>query len=396
MSESESHGQVVRGCIVGTDYLSEIVTHSGVISEIRRVPGETSSSDCWISPGFIDIQVNGWRGKNFNRESVMPEDVLEVVRMLWEYGVTTFLPTVTTESRESLSKSMAALRQAAEESAEVDHACPLIHLEGPYISPQDGPRGAHTLEHVRPPTIEEFGFLQECAGGRIGLVTLAPEQEGAIPFMEELAGKGIVMAIGHSDASPEDIAAAVNAGAKLSTHLGNGSHAKIDRHRNYMWEQLARDELSASLITDGHHLPPAVVKCMVRCKGVERSLLITDAVGLAGLPAGLYSDWDKPVEVTQDGAARLHGTPYLAGAIEPLTRNVQRAVQFAGISLADAINMVTINHARLMGMADRIGSVEVGKDADLVLFDWDNEKYELTVTQTMSQGQWVFPNGDSQ
>src|SRR5262249_28292297 len=155
------------------------------------------------------------------------------------------------------------LAKACDGDARVANAVPGFHLEGPYISSEDGPRGAHPRPHVRAPDRAEFERLQEAAGGRIRLVTLAPESAAAIAFIEWLARRGIVVAIGHTAATAEQIHAAIAAGAKLSTHLGNGSHALLPRHDNYIWAQAAADQLWASLITDGHHLPAAVVRCLV-------------------------------------------------------------------------------------------------------------------------------------
>ncbi|MBI3921108.1 MAG: amidohydrolase family protein [Armatimonadetes bacterium] len=386
----------IRGRIVGAAHRSELTIESGKIREIRPVADSSPSEEqgpSWIAPGFIDVQVNGWGGKNINRPEVTAQDVTDIVGMLGEYGVTMLCPTVTTQSRDSIRKSMTAIRQACESSEAVSYACPAIHLEGPYISPEDGPRGAHPLEHVRPPDTEEFRVFQEAAGGRIGIVTLAPETGGAIPFIEELRSTGIIPAIGHANSTREDIRAAIGAGACLSTHLGNGSHAKVDRLRNYIWEQLAADELYASLIADGHHLPPAALKCMIRGKGIERSILTTDAIGLAGKPPGIYRDWEvAEVELTEEGAARLAGTPYLAGAVMPMTRLIENTVRFAGVSLREAIDMATRNPARLLGLEEHAGSVEVGKDASLVLFLWDDQQAKMEVVQALSRGQVVYSN----
>src|SRR5262249_8138444 len=160
--------------------------------------------------------------------------------------------------------------RALDSDADLAAAVPGLHVEGPYLSPEDGPRGAHPLEHIRPPDWDEFQRFLEAAGGRIRLLTLAPEAEAALPFIERLPAAGIVVAIGHTGADPETIHAAVRAGARLSTHLGNGAHSMIRRHPNYIWEQLACDDLTASVIADGHHLPASVLKCFARVKGAER------------------------------------------------------------------------------------------------------------------------------
>lgn len=384
----------ITGRIVGTDYLAEVTIEAGKIANIQPAGASSGPLDDRfhrIAPGFIDIQVNGWGGKNINWPEVTAKDVAEVVGMLRAYGVTMFCPTVTTQSRESICKSMTAIRQACEESASVAHACPMIHLEGPYISPEDGPRGAHPLDYVRPPNSEEFEAFQEASGGRIGMVTVTPEAEGAISFIKQLSGQGIIPAIGHANATRDDIQGAVDAGARISTHLGNGSHAKVDRLRNYIWEQLPNDSLYASLIADGHHLPPAVLKCMIRGKGLERSILTTDAIGLAGKPPGIYQDWEiAAVELTEDGAARLAGTPYLAGAVMPMTRPIENTVRFAGLSLLDAINLATVNPARLLGLDQNAESVEVGREANLVVFNRDSAEGEIEVTNTVVQGEVVY------
>src|SRR5262249_39118557 len=154
-------------------------------------------------------------------------------------------PTLVTNSAEALLHGFATLRRACETDPKIARAVPALHLEGPYISPEDGARGAHPKEHVRPPSWDEFCRFQDAAGGRIRLVTLAPEHEGALQFIERLTKNGVVVSIGHTNASGPRIREAIAAGAKLSTHLGNGSHAMLPRHDNYIWEQLAADELWA-------------------------------------------------------------------------------------------------------------------------------------------------------
>src|SRR5262249_29613719 len=171
--------------------------------------------------------------------------------------------TVITNAFDALVHGLSTIRRAREIDRDVARAVPAIHLEGPYISPEDGPRGAHPRRHVRPPDWDEFQRLQEAAGGLIRLVTLAPEHEVAIRFIEQLVAWGVVVSIGHTGATASQIREAISAGARLSTHLGNGCHAMLPRHDNYIWEQLAADELWASIICDGHHLPPAVVRCIV-------------------------------------------------------------------------------------------------------------------------------------
>ena len=165
----------------------------------------------------------------------------------------------------------------------------------------------------------------------------------------------------------------------MSTHLGNGSHARIDRHQNYIWAQLSDDRLWASFIVDGHHLPPAVVKCLIRAKTVERSVIVTDAIAAAGLPPGRYHLGNVEVEVLESRRVNLPGTPYLAGSVVDMNDSVARAVSYAGVSLADAVRMATLNPARILGIEDLFGSIAIGKRADILAASWDPMRTRLDV-----------------
>lgn len=358
----------------------------GLIQSVREAPDAGGGRR--ILPGFIDIQVNGFGGYDLNREGVTVEDVAGVVRTLWRCGVTRFCPTICTESRERMMAALATIARACDELPWVARAVVSVHVEGPYISPEDGPRGAHPRRHVRPPAWDEVEAFQEAAGGRIRMLTLAPELPGAIEIIERLGGAGIIPAIGHTAADRAELLAAVRAGAQISTHLGNGSHAMIPRHHNYIWEQLALDELWASLIVDGHHLPPAVVKVFVRAKGPQRCVLTSDAVWLAGLPPGVYQLHDHAVELTPERKVRLVGTPYLAGSAIDLASAVGNAVAFAGVSFEQAVRMASAQPAALLGRPD-IGALQPGMPADLVVASWDADAARLEVLQTIIAGKIV-------
>ncbi|GIX06552.1 MAG: hypothetical protein KatS3mg115_0955 [Candidatus Poribacteria bacterium] len=254
--------------------------------EVAPVQGEPGR--VFLLPLLVDIQVNGYAGGDFNAPDVRPEEVRAITRRLWREGVGYYCPTVTTGSRERMLRSVRTIAAAWREFPEVADSVLGVHVEGPFISPEDGPRGAHPREHVRPPSYQEYLDWQEAAEGRVRIVTLSPEWPEAISFIGRVAGEGVVVAIGHTAAEPERIREAVEAGARLSTHLGNGAHALLPRHPNYIWEQLAEDRLWASFIADGHHLPFATLKAMLRAKGPERSVLISDAVRLAGMKPGRY------------------------------------------------------------------------------------------------------------
>jgi N-acetylglucosamine-6-phosphate deacetylase len=262
-----------------------------------------------------------------------------------------------------------------------------IHVEGPFISPEDGPRGAHPREHVRAPDWDEFLAFQQAAGGRIRLLTLSPEWPDAAAFIRRVVASGVVVAIGHTAASPESLREAIAAGARLSTHLGNGCHAMLPRHPNYIWEQLAADELSASLIADGHHLPPSVVKTFIRAKGVNRTILVSDAVALAGMPPGAYEWLGLKVTLSSDGRIGLTGTPFLAGAALSLAAALGRVMAFAGVSMADAVTMASTNPARLLGTEG--GTLAEGARADVVVAQARPGVHDVKIVQTLAGGEIV-------
>lgn len=351
---------------------------------------ELGDTTQWLSAGFIDIQINGYGGIDFNDSATTSEQIAEVTQALWRTGVTSFCPTVITESAEHISGCLDSLIHAADESPEFSHAMIGIHLEGPFISPEDGPRGAHPKQHVCPPDWQQFQRWQDAARGQIHIVTLSPEWPESFDFIERAAASGLIVAIGHTAATPAQIADAVKAGASLSTHLGNGSHAKIDRHPNYIWEQLANDDLWASFIVDGHHLPPSVVKCFLRSKGIKRSILVTDAIAAAGQPAGRYKLGNVEVEVTEARRVCLPGTPYLAGSALEMHDAIGKTVLYSDATLEDALQMASANPAELLGVANRIGSIAQGQTADLVLFDWDEELKKMTVEATIASGKIVY------
>jgi N-acetylglucosamine-6-phosphate deacetylase len=263
---------------------------------------------------------------------------------------------------------LATIARAIWELPEVAVRIPGIHLEGPFISPDDGPRGAHPRQHVRPPDWDEFQRLQEAAEGRIKLLTVSAEYDNSPELIRCVAASGVLVAIGHTKATSEQIKAAVDAGARMSTHLGNGAHPTIRRHPNYIWDQLAEDRLAASLIVDGHHLPPSVVKSMIRAKTPERIVLVSDVTSMGGMPPGRYKTGLGDLEVLPSGKLVPAGQPdILAGASLPIHACVANVMRFAGVDLAEAIDMASRRPAELIGIGNR--GLEVGTPADLFLFD---------------------------
>ena len=370
-----------------------IAVDNGRVQSISKAA--SADGTAWFAPSLVDIQVNGFMGFDLNVEPLTPTDVCAIVRALWSVGTGFFCPTVVTASSQRISHALLAIVQACKYEALASRSVIGIHLEGPYISSEDGPRGAHPLEHTRDPDWDEFQRWQDIAEGNIRLVTLAPERKGAIPFIEKLVARGIVVALGHTNASASEIRDAIKAGARLSTHLGNGAHAVIRRHPNYIWEQLAADELWASLIVDGHHLPPAVVKSMMRAKTLARCILISDAVALAGLNPGRYQFAGREVELTDKAKVCLVGTEYLAGSAIELMRGVENSVRFAGISLAEAFALATTQPARFLGVEKQLGYIDSPESANLVYFRWDAADYKIKVLATIFDGKVVYEDMDA-
>lgn len=359
-----------------------VTIEDGRIAAIEDGPaGET----VWLSAGLVDLQVNGFAGHDLNGGGLVPETVARLAAALRQDGVTTFLPTLITASEASITAALVAIAEARAADPLVAHMIPAVHVEGPHISPEDGPRGAHPRDQVRPPDLAEFDRWQAACGGLVGLVTLSPHHDGAADYVRGLVARGVHVSIGHTDASPAQIAAAVDAGARLSTHLGNGIAAMLPRHPNPIWSQLAEDRLTASFIADGHHLPADALKAMLRAKGLDRAVLVSDAAALGGLAPGLY---DQPiggrVELTADGRLGLAGTPFLAGAGRPLKQDVALAVEMAGILLADALRLATVNPGRFAGGR---GVLAVGAPADLIRFRWALGDRDLAIDTVLTLGE---------
>lgn len=342
----------------------------GSISQVTPVASGVSGRDQWpwIAPGLFDIQINGHGGQEFSSADLTPEKVAAIVRGYDAFGLARCCPTLFTQRFEVMRHGLRMIAAACESSAEAARRIAGIHVEGPYLSKEDGPRGAHPAEHCRPPDWDEFQRFQEAAAGRIRIFTMAVEFDGAPAFIERVARTGVVVAIGHTAADSDQIRAAVDAGARLSTHLGNGAHPLIRRHPNYIWDQLADDRLAASFICDGHHLPPAVVQSFVRAKTPGRCILISDLAGLAGLPPGRHRAEHGAVEILPDGRLVIAGQRrILAGASRPIGAGVANVMRFAGVDLNTAVRMAVHHPAELLGFQP--GGFEPGDPGDLVQFD---------------------------
>jgi len=376
-----------RGRNVATQEQVE-VEFDTVIQYVEPVLDPAADSDTtFLSAGFVDLQVNGFAGVDFNSPSTPHEEIARALRVLFSTGVTRIFPTVITGEPAAMLGTIRNLA-AAHDSLEDGEVLEGIHVEGPHISPEDGPRGAHPREWVRAPNFEEFLRWQEAARGLLRLVTLSPEWSESIQYIERVTREGVVVSIGHTAATEQQIRDAVSAGASLSTHLGNAAHAVLPRRSNYIWGQLAQDRLAASFIVDGLHLTDSFLKVALRAKGIERSILITDAVMPAMCAPGPYELGGVEIELKDDQRVVLRGGTRLAGSSLRMDHAVANAIRIAGLSLTEAVTMATINPARIGRLVSRQRGIRAGERADLVRFRFENGRIE--VLETFVGGRRVF------
>jgi N-acetylglucosamine-6-phosphate deacetylase len=342
----------------------------------------------WVSPGFLDIQVNGFLGSEYNLPDFNVAHAVAITGYLAKSGTTRHVPTICTSPADVIIRNVKILAELRENDKDLFYAIPGLHIEGPFISGEDGPRGAHDRFYVRDPDWGEFREWQAAAKGLIKMVTLAPERKGAIRFIEKLVAEGIVPAIGHCAADPETIRRAVDAGAKFSTHLGNGSAVMIPRLKNWIWEQLAADELCAGVISDGFHLPESVLKVFYRAKGSDRIVLVSDVSLCGGYSPGLYKSGNIDVEVFPDGHLGLPGTAILAGAAHLLNWDIPVFKRALGISLGEVIRLCTQNPAKLLNIETAM--LEPGDPADLTFFRFPPGK-TLEIEAVYRRGRKVYP-----
>lgn len=359
----------------------QVITHADPLLE--PAPVET----VWIAPGFIDLQVNGFAGADYNSPGTSLDSIAASIRAIASTGVTRFYPTVITGDP---SRMQAALRNLVRASRELPHggAMQAFHMEGPHISREDGPRGVHPSQWVRPPDLEEFRRWQDATEGNVRLVTLSPEWPDATHYIESITREGVVASIGHTAATHGQIQDAVHAGATLSTHLGNAAHASLPRKSNYIWDQLAEDRLAASFIVDGLHLTDEFLRVALRAKGIDRSILVTDAVAPAMSSPGPYKLGEVEVDLLPDDRVVMRGGTRLAGSSLRMDRAVSNVIRRGGISLREAVTMATLNPARVGRVPGRLRGLQPGQRADLVRFTIKEDG--LRVLETYLNGERIY------
>ena len=367
------------------------VTCNNVITGVDELI-EPLTDALHLAPGWIDLQVNGYAGVDYNNPRASHEEIARSIQVLYSTGTTRFLPTVITGSREDMVESLANLARAKAQLPEGE-SIEGFHVEGPHISPEDGPRGAHLEKWVRPPDIDEYRRWQDATDGLIKLVTLSPEWPDAPKYIETVVSDGVVVSIGHTKASTGQIQSAVHAGATMSTHLGNGSHSLLPRHPNYIWDQLAEDRLAAGFIVDGIHLPMSYVRVALRAKGLMRSVLVTDASMPACATPGRYQLGEQEVELTPDDRVVLVSNGRLAGSALRMDRAIENVMRMTGISLSEAVTLANRNPARVGRISGRQRGLAPGDRADFVLFRFDAEKKSVQMEQTIVSGREVWHRG---
>ena len=344
-----------------------------------------------LVPALFDLQVNGFGGVEFASERLSESAVRQVASAMARMGVARFCPTLTTASPDCLRHGLTVLATVCRQDALLAVTMPGFHLEGPYISSQDGPRGAHPLAWCHAPNRQEFTTFQEAAEGRIRLVTLSPEYDESPDFIRWLVDEmGVCVAIGHTAANADQITAAVAAGASLSTHLGNGSHALLPRLRNYLWTQLAEDRLAATMIADGFHLPMDVLRVFLRAKGVERACLVSDLAAVAGQKPGVYESSLCRAELLEDGRLVVAGQrEFLAGAATPLVQGVENLIQRIGVPWELAWSLASVRPAQIFHQNSDICSQTIldERTYNRILIDDLNR---ITIVETVLRGTSVF------
>jgi N-acetylglucosamine-6-phosphate deacetylase len=343
--------------------------------------------DRTLVPGFIDIHIHGAAGHDLMEGTA--ESVSAVATHLARHGTTAFLATTVTAkmdrtlcSIEGLAKIITAAQSSRGRSGASVGAEPLgIHFEGPFLNTKT--RGAHPAMHILKPSIEAFTQMLDRAQGTARIVTLAPELEGALALLEFAKSRGVRAGLGHSNATFEETERAVDAGATHAVHCFNAMRPFSHHDPGIIGAVLTDDRLSAELIADGVHVEPSAAKLLVRAKGLDRIILVTDSVSAASMPDGTYHVGTSTVRV-EGGVCRTKDGK-LAGGTTTLHAGIRNLARFTGASLAECVPCATLNPARILGLAGRKGVIAAGADADLVALDAD-----AGVTQTYVRGQAVL------
>ncbi|MBN1409228.1 MAG: amidohydrolase family protein [Spirochaetales bacterium] len=369
-------------CITDKTVKLSIKNHR--IEALEPAKGSIAGEKLYVGPGLVDLQVNGYNSVDFNSPPVSEKDIGKISHELYKEGVTTFFPTVITNSKENMMNSLKGISRACRQDASLDRHIGGIHLEGPFISKDKGARGAHPLKYITSPDWDLFERFQDAAEGMIKIITLSPEWDSAVTFIQKCIKSKIIVSIGHSIASPAQIRNAIKAGAVMSTHLGNGAPQFLHRNSNLIWEQLASEKLAACIIADGFHLPESFIKSVIRIKKTK-AIIVSDSTMFTGMAPGIY---ESPVggQVVLDDTGRLFikdKPEYLAGAAFPIKRGINHLLQNHLANLREAWSMASINPVHLLNKHSPENKIK--GHFDLVIFKLANSGIEI---------KGVFKSGD--
>lgn len=334
--------------------------------------------DAVLTPGLVDIHIHGAAGHDVMEGH--GESLAAIERLLTQHGVTSYCPTTVTAPLDETLTALEKLARAVDSAKTVTHADraqPLgIHLEGPFLS--HARPGVHPPVSLQPASERVFTPMWEAAAGQVAILTIAPELTGALELIAEAARRGICVSIGHTNADSDEARAGIKAGARHVTHAFNAMRRMEHRDPGVLGVVLTDDSITADIIVDGLHVEPEVVDLFLRTKGLERAVLISDALSATGMPDGRYRLGMFEVEV-RDGRCESHGK--LAGSVLTLDEAIRNVMRFARLTFQDSVRLATLNPARVLGMADRKGVLKLGADADVAVFTPDG-----TVRQTIVRG----------
>lgn len=364
-------------------HMPQIAPHNADLALLQKQAeqaGTASVDEAVLSYGLIDLQVNGFAGVDFNRAPITADQLDLALAQLALTGVTSVLPTLITGADEHFEQTLVALEQAVNQSKLGPHMVLGYHIEGPFLSPQDGFSGAHNANHMGPARIALYERLQKAANGKIKLVTVAPEVTGVLTLIPQLVAQNICVSLGHTAANGEHVSDAASAGAMLCTHLGNGLPQQMHKTENPLFWQLAEDRLFAMFIADGIHVTKSALQTMLRAKGVERSILSTDAVSAAGaeMPTGLYTLGEAEVERDAGGTVRIPGSKYLAGSSTTMDQMVRNVMDWYGYSFADVLTMTRTNPLKVLGKLPE----NLNSKTEQNFVEWQRHSTGLAVKRT--------------
>jgi N-acetylglucosamine-6-phosphate deacetylase len=342
----------------------------------KKYLDESPEGNLYVGPGLVDLQINGFAGVDFNTFPIDELEFLKAIDTLVKEGVTAFFPTVITNSDTSILSLLNNINQLCLQNPIINSFVGGIHLEGPFISPADGAKGAHNHVYIKAPDWNLFEKFQEASGNRIKIITISPEWHNAPDFIKKCVANNVIVSLGHTIASEEQIKAATLAGASMSTHLGNGAPLSLPRNSNFIFEQLANDRLTASIIADGYHLPDSFLKIALKTKQ-DRAILVSDSTMFAGMKPGVYESHIGGKVFLEDGGrlSTYNNTKILAGSAVSILDCVNKLLKSNLASLSHAWFLASLNPYNLVANVKKERASI--KFSDLVVYELNDNTISI-------------------